>query len=468
MLTLFALSPLALMQEPEPQEPLEPTTILIEEGGEVVEEVVGDPDFDEILVEDGEPVFFSDEEGEGGILFLEPIQEPGQTDAEADALSAWLNDGAPGWDTPTGRFLRDLELGMSLDLIAEFTEKRDSVEEYNDLRVRSAQLNFASPVAGIGRAFFTLDFSDGGNGMDVVVREAGAQIDDILPMVPYGKMSLRVGKYAADLGAWNTVYANEFPAPSLDGTRRALFGGNLVLSGAELHHVVPHDFGTMRWSVGIGMDSESQDVDSFGNGLDTDAAIMPSGRRGPVNWAGTLRATSTFEHGSGMRSRIGVSGFYAPEEALFTLVGATTERAEVHHTMYGFDGGFLYEVPNSDQVHEVSFEIWVNDSEFRDGTGAYIADESRGEWAMYEFTYNPQWSIGGLFSRNDVLGLDALDLDASYHSGFLTYHFTPQNRVSIFLTHTNPRQIDEKFFTVGAQLTMDLGASRNNAIPRWN
>lgn len=468
MLTLIALSPLVLLQEPAPQEPQEPATVLIEEGGEVFEEVVGDPDFNQDPVVEEPVIFFEDDQGEGGILFLEPVQEPGQTDAEADALSAWLNDGAPGWDTPTGRFLRDLELGMSIDLIAEFTEKRDSVEEYNDLRVRSAQLNFASPVAGIGRAFFTLDFSDGGNGMDVVVREAGAQIDDILPAVPYGKMSLRVGKYAADLGAWNTVYANEFPAPSLDGTRRALFGGNLVLSGAELHHVIPHDFGTMRWSLGIGTDSESQDVDAFGNGLDMDAAITPSGRRGPVNWAGTLRATSTFEHGSGLRTRIGVSGFYAPEEAMFTLVGTTTERAEVHHTMYGVDGGFLYEVPNSDQVHEVSFEIWVNDSEFRAGPGSYVADESRGEWALYEFTYDAQWSIGGLFSRNDVLGLDALDLDASYHSGFLTYHFTPQNRVSVFLTHTNPRQIDEKYFTVGAQLTMDLGASRNNAIPRWN
>jgi len=29
-------------------------------------------------------------------------------------------------------------------------------------------------------------------------------------------------------------------------------------------------------------------------------------------------------------------------------------------------------------------------------------------------------------------------------------------------------QFEEKFFTVGAQLTMDLGASRANAIPRWH
>lgn len=461
MLTLFALTPLVLQQDPVPQdppvEPLEPIE-------EVIEEILDEPI--EILEEPAPDVSFAEPGGE--TLFLEPLQEPGQEDAEAEALSAWLNDGAPGWDTPTGRFLRELELGMSLDLIAEFTEKLDSVEEYNDLRIRSAQLNFASPVAGIGRAFITLDFSDGGNGMDVVVREAGALIEDIAPVLPYGKMSLRVGKYAADLGAWNTVYANEFPAPSLDGTRRALFGGNLVLSGVELHHAVPHDFGNLRWSFGLGMDSESQDVDAFGNGLDTDPALMPSGRRGAVNWAGTLRASSTFEHGSGMRSRFGVSGFYAPEEAMFTVVGAATERAEVHHTMYGFDAGFLYEVPNSDQKHELSVEIWVNDSQFRDGVGNYVSDESRGEWALYEFTYDPRWSIGALFSRNDVLGLDTLDLDASYHSGFLTYHFTPQNRVSVFLTHTNPQQIEEKYFTVGAQLTMDLGASRANALPRWH
>lgn len=463
LFALIALPLLATCQEPEPLDipQADPPGIVLEESGDVdldqfedIPEEIFDEPIEEILEEIQEDPW---------------LQEPEFTDAEAEALAAWLGDGSPDWDTPTGRFLQNLELGMNLDLIAEFTEKRGSVEEYNDLRVRSAQLNFASPVAGIGRAFFTLDLADGGDGSDLILREAGALMHDIAGGYLPGRVDLRVGKYLADLGAWNTVFANEFPAPSLDGTRRAFLGGNLVMSGAELHHQVPFADGVFRWSLGLAGDTESQDVDRFGNGLDSDPAITPFGRRGAANWTATMRGNLQFDLGDGMRARFGASGLYAPEEILFTdLGGGVTEREEVRHSLVGVDAGFLYEIPNSEQSHEVSIEVWLNDSQFRDPGGAYVADESRGSWALYRFVYDPQWSAGALFSRTDVLGLSTVDLDASYHSGFLTYNFSGQTRVTGFVTHSNPGQIAEKFFTVGAQLTMDLGASRDNAIPRWN
>jgi len=450
ILTLIAMPILASMQEPEPmlEPPQEPEA----------------PVMEEIVVEEVAPDFPPPE----APMLQEPTDQT-LTDAEADALAAWLNDGTPGWDTPTGKFLRELELGMTLDLIAEFTEAAGGVEAYNDLRMRSAQLNFAAPVEGVGRAFLTFDFSDGGNGTDIVLREAGALLSDIAGDALPGQMDLRVGKYLADLGAWNTVFANEFPAPSLDGTRRAFFGGNVVLTGVEVHHQIPFSNGSFRWSAGVAGDTESQDVDSFGNGLDVDPVITPSGRRGPSNWTGTLRTALQFDLGSGMRARVGASGLFAPSEILFSNIGGgLTERAEVNHSILGFDAGFLYEVPDSDMSHEFSVELWLDDNEYRTGVNAYQSDKSRGEWMLYQFIYNPVWSAGALFSRNDVLGLSALDLDASYHSGFVSYNLSEQSTATVFLTHTNPMQLTEKFFTVGAQLTMDLGASRNNAIPRWN
>jgi len=456
---------------PEPEVPQVEELRIVDKEGLTAEEIATLEGLGYLMLEEeGEPDMGLDP------MFQEPEEEDsmdtllGQMDdAEAEALAAWLGDGTPDWNTPTGKFLRELELGMTIDLISEFTEAANGVEAFNDLRVRSAQLNFAAPVEGIGRAFVTFDLSDGGNGTDIVLREAGALLSDIAGDLVPGQVDLRVGKYLADLGAWNTVFANEFPAPSLDGVRRSFLGGNLVLSGVEMHHQVPFDNGSFRWSLGIAGDSESQDVDSFGNGLDRDPAITPSGRRGPSNWTGTARGALQFELGGGMRARLGASGLFAPNELLFTnLGGGVTERGEVDHSLIGFDAGFLFEVPDSDMAHEVSFEIWLDDNEYRTGVNTYQADEARGEWMLYQFTYNPQWSAGTLFSRNDVLGLSALDLDASYHSGYLSYSMSEQSTVTMFITHTNPRQLSEKYFTVGLQLTMDLGASRNNAIPRWN
>ena len=395
-------------------------------------------------------------------------QEPPATDIEAEALAAWLAEDGPEWDSPTGRFMREMSFGITLDFIAEFTEKRDSIEEFNDMRVRSAQMNFASPIYGTGHAFATLDMADGGDGADFILREAGAWIEDFgwdsLP----GRLDAQVGKYYADLGAFNTVMANEFAAPSIDGVRRSFLGGNLVMTGAELHHGMPIKDGYFRWSAGLAGDVESQDVDAFGNGI-VDNSALAVGRRGFSNWAGTARVSMQLNFGSGMAGRMGASAYYAPEQPIFTdLGGGVIERLDAHTNLRGIDAGFMWAVPDSTVSHEVSFELWVNDSQYRQGLGSLRSDKARGEWLMYEFIYDSKWSAGALFSRNDVLGLGAFDNDASYHSGFLTYSINENNRFSLFGTHTNPGYALEKFFTVGAQWVFDLGAKRDNSIARWH
>jgi hypothetical protein len=432
---LLLLTPLPLFQEPE---------------APVVEEVP--------VVVEQEPV----------INEVPMNQQPPETDIEAEALAAWLAQDGPEWDSPTGRFLRDMSVGMTIDMFAEFTEKEGSIEEFNDLRIRSAQLNFASPIYGTGHAFVTLDLADGGDGADFILREAGAWIEDFGGDFMPGRLDAQVGKYFADLGAFNTVMANEFAAPSLDGVRRSFLGGNLVMTGAELHHGMPIEDGYFRWSAGLAGDVESQDVDAFGNGV-VDTSALAVGRRGFSNWAGTARATLQLNFGSGMAGRFGASAYYAPEQPIFTdLGGGSIERLDARTKMRGLDAGFRWDVPDSTASHEFSAELWLSDSEYRSGPGALDQDDSRGEWAMYEFVYNSNWSAGALFSRNDILGLAVQDDDAAYHSAFLTYSANENNHFSLFGTHTNPGYTLEKFFTIGAQWIFDLGAKRDNSIARWH
>ena len=394
-------------------------------------------------------------------------QEPDQADIEAEALAAWLAEDGPEWDSPTGQFVRDMSFGLTLDLMAEFTEKEDSIEEYNDMRMRSAQMHFASPVMGTGHAFATLDLSDGGNGSDLLLREAGVWVEDFAGDFLPGRLDAQVGKYLADLGAWNTVMAHEFPAPSLDSTRRSFLGGNLVMTGVELHHGMPIQDGWFRWSAGLAGDVESHDADEFANGVSA-STVDPVGRRGFSNWAGTARASLQLNFGSGMSGRAGSSLYYAPEMPIFTEVGGSVERLDAHNHLRGIDLGFVWAVPDSTQSHELSFELWVNDSQYRASADTLRGDKARGEWLMYQFVYDARWSAGALFSRHDVLGLSLMDIDAAYHSGFLTYSVNENNRVTFFLTHTNPGFSLEKFFTVGGQWTIDLGAKRDNSVSRWN
>lgn len=404
---------------------------------------------------------------------MSPMEPQEPTDAELDALAAWLGQDTLDRNSATARFLHDLEFGVTLDLLSAFTEAGNSVDQYNDLRLRSLQLHFASPVAETGWAFATVDYADGGGrgtggGSEWVLREGGLWIEQIPGGLWPESMRLEVGKFAADLGAWNTVYANEFPAPSLDGARRTVFGGNVVLTGFALHQGLPFDGGHFRWSVALAGDVERQDVDLPGNGINPSPAA-PIGRFGIANWAGTARATSQWDLGDGHEARAGVSMFYAPNELLFTSgLGGASVRNETRHFTYGLDAGWRWQPARSDMAQELSFEIWVDENQYRNGVSGVTGEDARAEWAWYEFTFSEALRFGAMISRHDVLGLSTVDLDGSYHSAYGTWYFSPSNRVSLFLTHTNPQDFVEKFYTVGAEWVVDLGARRANVLPRWN
>ena len=87
---------------------------------------------------------------------------------------------------------------------------------------------------------------------------------------------------------------------------------------------------------------------------------------------------------------------------------------------------------------------------------------------MYQFNYDAKWSLGGLASRYDALGFGKFADDAAHHhSAWLSYSPDFGGDVTLFGTHTNPGQMQEKYFTVGMSFSLDFGRSQTRGHSRW-
>lgn len=402
-------------------------------------------------------------------LALLGLQEP--VPQEASVPAAGPQEPASGtqelwWeqDEETDPLIR---FGVVFDFFAAFTEKRESANSYNELRVRSAQLHMTAPVDEVASLYTTMDFADAGDGGEFVLREAAARVNQLpLPFWPEN-FHLLVGQYLADLGAWNTVLANEFPAPQLDGVRRTYLGGNLVMRGVEAHHGMPFRGGNFRWSLGLATEAEGQNVDANEYGLPAEPASPGSGRYGIENGAATARTEAQWTLSPDSSLRLGASGLYTPSDVQYTAVaGGGVVRDETPHWLGGLDAGYRWQL-SEEESHELSFELWVDDSEYRVGTpSSLVGERERGQWLMYEYNYDRSWSFGGLVSRFDQ-PTPLSDTDGSYDALWASYRFSPANRFSLFISHNNPGAGEQKWYAVGGQWVFALGAPRESGQRRW-
>ena len=428
MLAFFALFLLA----PRAQEPIEPETseAIVEDAGEGME----------IASVEALPVL-------GDLLEVEESQDP--------------------WQNPA-QLLSPLEFGLMLDFFAAFTEKADSDEAYNEVRIRSARMHLRAPVDAHTQAWTTMDFGDTGSGAEFQLREAALRVDRLpLPGWPE-RFHLLVGQYYADLGPWNTVLPGEFFAPQMDGFRRLYLGGNLAARGIEAHHLIPMRNARLRWSLGFASEFEGHNPDANDFGIPATASLTPFGRSGLRNWAGTGRVEGVWYLGDGRSARAGGSLLYSPGEVKFTEVpGFGVMRDETEHVLGGVDFGYRQEL-SPERAHEVSLELWMDDSEYRVGTPSVLVGESEaGQSLLYRYQHDQEWSFGGMLSRFDQPSPGA-DVDGHYHSLWSSYQLSERNRVTLFLTHTNPAQGEQKWFTVGAQWTIELGVQRDAARRTWD
>lgn len=390
-------------------------------------------------------------------------QEPVPQDASLPA--AGVQD--PWWEEGD-ELTQPIDFGLVFDFFAAFSEKRNSINSYNELRVRSAQLHLNAPVDEVASLYATVDFADPGDGGEFELREAAARINQLpLPFWPKN-FQLLVGQYFADLGAWNTVLANEFPAPQLDGVRRTFLGGNLAARGIEAHHSIPFRDGSFRWSLGLASEVEGQNVDANEYGVPVEDDFPASGRFGVQNGAATGRTEMQWYFSAENSLRLGMSGLFAPSEIQYTTVpGKGAVRDETSHWLAGFDAGYRWQV-GEEESHEVSVEVWLDDSEYRVGTpSALVGERERGEWLMYEYVMNRNWSFGGLASRFDQL-TPREEVDGSYDEIWASYHFSTANRFSLFFTHNNPAPGEQKWYAVGGQWVFALGSPRDSGRRRWN
>ncbi|RMH03475.1 MAG: hypothetical protein D6702_05910 [Planctomycetota bacterium] len=357
------------------------------------------------------------------------------------------------------------EWGAVLDVIGEWSEV-DSLERINEVRPRSVALHGAARLEDFGRAFALVDFSGSGDGSDLILREAGGWLD----LLPWNA-NLRFGKYFADVGAWNRTQLSEFPSPNLDGMRRDFFGGNLAVTGVELHQ--GFDFGGdgFRWSVGIANDMEGQDPDTVGNGVaDRADGRNHFGQDGVDTWLGTARVEFGWNNNDNQMT-LGASMVYAPDEIWYTYVnpdrilGNADDRSvrdEVRDFMAGIDFRYFKQL-GPEQWHAATVEIWGKKNQYRMTSGPFDTRAGLGAWGMYELGFDQDWSGGYLLSYWETSHYDIED-EGSYNGIFLNRNIGPEHRIRVFFNHTNPGFARQKYYIGGIQYTFRFGAPRRSAL----
>lgn len=397
------------------------------------------------------------------LLLAAPQLQNGDTALQqSSALSDWLESRSGDWQSNVSQ-QQSVKFGLQVDMFVAITEKADAFDQYNRVRLRSLVFN-AQQNVHFGVLFGSFAIGDYDDFDEVVVPQLGIMFSDIGLGLP-GTTDLQVGRYFADVGAFNSYLPADFAAPHLDGTRRSFLGGNLSLLGLELQNNTYLNNGHFHFSLGVASERQSLDFENFDSATVTGSNADQ--RFSASNWLATSRASMQFDFSDNNSMRIGATAIVSPAEIVFTDVGlADPERAEIEHNNFGGELGFVFNTAKN-RSHELSFEVWTDDRQYRDLLGMYPYSLSRGEWGMYQFNYDEKWSLGALGSRYDVLGLAAGDADAHHHSAWLSYSPGFGGAVTLFGTHTNPGQLLEKYFTVGLELSLILGRSQTRSYSRW-
>jgi hypothetical protein len=296
---------------------------------------------------------------------------------------------------------------------------------FNKIRMRSVEINGEGSVGDYADARFAIDMSDGGSGSDFILREATAWLN----IMPSG-YRLRVGKYFADVGSWNGVYLRDFPSPNLDGVRREFLGGNMAVTGAELHGGESED--GFRWSLGIATDVERQDPDEPENGTGRTVSLN---RMGLKNWGASTR----LQWGEPESVQFGTSAWFSPGE-VWTADGTTEELQTVLldvDASLPFLGG------------QLSGEIWMKRGETYDSAGDDRASAT-GYWGTWSTDLSTNWFLNALGSHWEHFR--SLENNAGhYYSGSLGYRINDNQRLRLSLSHENPGLGWQKYYAIGFQ-----------------
>ncbi len=335
---------------------------------------------------------------------------------------------------------RGVQWGVLLEGVGEFSEAK-RVPRLNKFRLRSAQFHALAPLQDWGHAWAVADFADGGEGGDFLLREAGAWLQD-LP----GGLRLRAGKFFSDLGIWNTMDSTDFPALNLDGTRRALIGGRLALTGVELHHGLG-EVGP-RFSLGLASGVERQDSDSPNQGL---SRLVDEGRTGVWNGAATVRAEVPW----GTQFRFGMGGYYSPGEKSSPVAGSP----ELSNLLTELDVAWADSGLEGSEL-AASLELWFRTGEVQAASRVRESGGS-GFTLTAERALGQKWGTGLVASRWSAFGARG---NGHHHAAFVERSLGVGHRLRGSFGHLNPGPGEQKFFSVGLQWILEFGAPLNSNV----
>jgi len=389
-------------------------------------------------------------------------------------LGALLQDPAPapvsqfpGFMGPGGTFTSRFDnsfnpaMAVAFDLVGTASESDDAA--HNTIRLRTLEVDLASRIDPLGWAYAVIAFEDEGEASEVALEEGAMWFDDL-----GANFSLRGGKFLADFGKWNTVHLHDRAYAFMPGPAEEFFGGELNVSGLELHHWFGWGDVPVRWSL-------SMAPEFGGHAHDEDAPPEPGtefggealGRSTPSSYLYTGRFTAQHDVGLHGFFQWGLNLLHTPSglAAQADLDGDESVDAEYEaaQTTVGVDLTLRLPDPTNLTAHTAALELYLNSREAWDTAAAALADrEAAGVWGYYERNFSPRWAAG-LFgswwqdagTERGVEWFTGADAAAST-AVYLTWNLSALNRLRL---QVGPDALPdgETAWTAALQWTVILG-----------
>jgi hypothetical protein len=363
----------------------------------------------------------------------------------------------------TSRFDNSFNPAMAIVFDAVGTASEADDAELNGARLRLFEVDLASRIDPLGWAYAVVAFEDEGEESEVALEEGAMWLDDL-----GGNFSLRGGKYLADFGKWNSVHLHDRAYVFLPGPSAEFFGGELLVTGVELHHWFGVGDLPVRWSVGVAPDFGGHahgDEEAAEPGTEFGAEALE--RRTPSNFLYTGRLTAQHDVGASGFFQWGISALHTPGglAARADLDGDDVVDAEFEasQTTVALDLTLRLPDPAERTAHTASLETYLNSREAWDTAGAALEDlDAAGLWAYYEYSFDPRWSAGVFGSwwqhagtargAEWFTGADA----AASRAVYLTCALSEFNRIRLHLGQDVPEE-GEPAFIAALQWTVVLG-----------
>ncbi|MCP4093723.1 MAG: hypothetical protein GY747_09770 [Planctomycetes bacterium] len=391
-------------------------------------------------------------------------QSPNTEDSLSEAM---LNQNFPGFmggggSGFTSRFDSSFNpaMGLVLDSVANFSEEVG--DEADSLELRSVEMNLASRIDPFGWAYVVAAFEEG----EFALEEA-VLIMDQLP----ANMSLRVGRMLSDFGKWNTLHLHDKSFIFEDGVRQEFFGGNLNMTGLELHQWTGWGDMPVRWSLGVassfgghghghGEEEGGHEHMSFESGVIDNRGVEEMGFNG--------RLTTQQDFGQNGFLQYGVSFFHTPEglvdEHDHDSDGIIDESFGLGQTTIALDFTLRDVDATTRTADTLSMELWHNSREgVNEVTDAIESHDANGIWGFYQHDFDPFWGGGVMAAWWQEAGNEqSSDWFTGAEAGsqraiFVTRNFSEFNRMRLQVTENVPTD-GETSWSLALQWDVILGS----------